>query len=307
MKASHYYIYEDEPVMEKAAGYCSSSPVESFDWVSEDDAVLAMQAIEDEFNIEIPDELLDEVFSDEIKVAEFIEKIAKLSTQREKSQAKQYRVRNKAKIQMAAKKRARRIKSGVQRPRKRVGSASGGYTFMEQPRNIKGVKTSTSSNTNISSAQSFDPNKNVSSTAKTYHLNKVAEKRLMALGLENHYKHSHSKRAALDMAKRDMPQYMNSLRSGIEFEGGDPVLAEKVVLNNLSRDIRYYEKMASLVGDAVENPENPIAGKLGYPNKPPTGAQTKLKKPKPVSMPQIKSALTHNSLPQNKVNTKPKF
>lgn len=307
MKASNYYIYDDDPVLEKVAEYCSSHPVENFDWVSEDDALLAMEAVEDEFNIDIPDSLLDEVFSDEIKVADFIEKIARISTQREKSQAKQYRMRNKAKIQLAAQKRKRAIQAGSHRVKKRVGSAAGGYSFVEQPREIKGVNTSSASNTHLKSKHNFDPNKNTSSTAKTYHLSKVAEKRLMALGLENHYRHSHNKRAALDMARRDMAYYRRQLKTGIELEGGDPVMAEKIALSKLSHDINHYEKLANMVGDPVKNYENPIAGKLGYPSVPPKGQQAKIKKPEPVKMPKIKSALTHNSLPQNKVNTKPKF
>ncbi len=307
MKASTYYIYEDEPMLEKVAEYCNSYPVEDFDWVSEDDAVLAMQSLEDEFDIEMPDELLEEVFSDEIKVAEFLEKVAKLSTQREKSRAKQYRLRNKAKIQLAAQKRKRAIQAGSHRVKKRVGTAAGGYSFVEQPQQQKQVKPTSASATHLKSKHNFDPNKNVSSTAKTYHLSKVAEKRLLALGLENHYRHAHNKRAAMEMAKRDMTYYRAQLREGIRFEGGDPVMAEKIALSKLANDINHYQKLAMIVGDPVENHQNPIAGKLGYPSKPPKGNQAKIEKPKNLSPPKVKSALTHNSLPQNKVNTKPKF
>lgn len=306
MKASHYYIHEGDPVMEKIAEHCESFPVEDFEWISEDDALLAMDDIEDIIDKDIPDDLLEAVFEGEIKVAEFIEKIAKLSTQKEKSRAKRYRLANKAKIQMAARKRKRKIESGAHRVKKRIGNAAGGYSFVEQPQKMRASSASKTHMSN-SSPHSFDPNRNISMTAQTYHLSKVAEKRLMALGLESHYKHAQNKRAALDMARRNMPEYVRALKEGISYEGGDPAVAEKIALQNLSRDFQYYEKIANVVGEPVTNHENPLAGKLGYPEKPPKGNQVKIKKPDSPKMPKIKSALTHNSLPQNKVNTKPKF
>ena len=98
-------------------------------------------------------DILDE-FEEQIKVAaefftvdelvEFIEseqelltKEAKLTTPEQRAKMKQYRQKNKAKLSMKAKRRKQKEQQGAKRKKKRIGTAAGGYTFVEQGAPVK--------------------------------------------------------------------------------------------------------------------------------------------------------------------------
>ena len=320
MKASEYHLWEDDPVLDKVAEYAYSTPMsdDSFDevdWVSEDDRLLCIDAIEDEFECEFSDEELASMFDGDMKMAELsikariFEKVARISTAKEKAQAKQYRMQNKAKIQRASNIRKAKIQSGAHRVRKRVGSAAGGFSFVQAPPSSGGGNSGSSSvhkSVSMSTGTNYSPMANTSSTAKRTSLIKQAEKRLLALGMENEYKRSFNKRAALEMARNNLPQYMEELRVGMEYEyDGDWDLARKHAIDKMSEDTQYYTKLAFMsAGEPITNPENPIAGKMGFPPKPSTRSQVKIKKPNVPEPPKIKASNNPANLPSGKVNAK---
>lgn len=215
-------------------------------WADEDDLILCLDEIEEECGFELSDAQLMSIFEGQMKVAELNEicigmsKEAKISTQKERAAAREYRLRNKATLARKAKKRAKLTKAGLHRPKQRAGTASGGYIFIQ--RSDVGPKVNSSASTATGGSAglrqyNFNPTKNTATTLTHSTLQKVAN-----------------------------------------------------------------------AGEPIENNENPIAGKMGYPSPPRRGSQLKPPKPgDPKPLPKIKSALTHNSLPQNKINRKPAF
>lgn len=74
------------------------------------------------------DEIIEFIKSEE----ESLIKEARLSTPAEKAKMRQYRQKNKAQLAMKAKRRSREQKQGVRRKKKRIGTAAGGYSFIDE-------------------------------------------------------------------------------------------------------------------------------------------------------------------------------
>lgn len=302
MKATLYHNSQGNELLDKIASYTMSYPasgetVADLDWADDDSDVLCLNDIEEDFGFDFTDDQLEAIFDGQVKVAELcdieMQKQAKITSQRDRARMRMYRMRNKAKLKRKQKIRKRKIQAGSHRRKKRIGTAAGGYSFIEQGSGNmpSGSRGSSVKMTSVpSSGTDFNPNKNTHSTSRPKGLDKVAEKRILALGMEAYVKNSFDKRAALEMARSDM----NTLRA----------------VTQEAQDMGYsYEesvKIAMAVGEQIRNPENPISGKLGYPPKPPKQKQLKIEKPK-TPKPKLDSAKTKNTIPDNKVNTKPKF
>lgn len=68
-----------------------------------------------------------------LEVSECVSKMAKeakISTPEERARARRYRQKNKAELARKSKIRRQKIKSGLKRKRKRIGTAAGGYQFV---------------------------------------------------------------------------------------------------------------------------------------------------------------------------------
>lgn len=79
---------------------------------------------------------LNRIFDGEMTALEVSEcvsnmaKEAKISTPEERARARRYRQKNKAELARKSKIRRQKIKSGLKRKRKRIGTAAGGYQFV---------------------------------------------------------------------------------------------------------------------------------------------------------------------------------
>lgn len=301
MKATLYHNSQGNELLDKVASYTRSYPasgesVSELDWIEEDADIMCLNDIEEDFGFDFTDAQLEAIFDGQVKVAELcdieMQKQAKITSQRDRARMRMYRMRNKAKLKRKRKIRQRKIQAGSHRTKKRIGTAAGGYSFIEQgsgmPSSSRGATVKMTSVP--SSGTDFNPNKNPYSTSRPKGLDKVAEKRMLALGMEAYAKHSFDKKAALEMARKDM----STLRA----------------VTSEAQDMGYsYEeaiKIAMAVGEQIRNPQNPISGKLGYPPQPPKKKQLKIEKPK-IKKPKLESSKTKGTIPDNKVNTTPKF
>lgn len=280
MKASNYHAIDSNPICDFISEYTNDFPVlhekiAELSWCSDDDMILCLNDMEEEFNILFSPEQLEKMFDGEMKLASLfdgeLEKTARLSTAKEKAQSRQYRMRNKAALARKAKIRSMKTKAGIHKVKQRVGTAAGGYSFVQKPGG--GLQTasqgSVSHATSGGSGHNFNPNAHVSSKQEITTLRKLA----MAQLFEKHMKYAGNRLQAYRAAEAEYNRMHKEAQIG--------------------------------VGEEIENKENPIAGKLGFPTPPP--GRKKVKTPTVAKPPKMKSALTHGSLPQNKVNREPKF
>lgn len=152
--------------MEKLSGYTGfypemESPLAELDWISEDDEILFYQDLEESSEVDLTDELLDKSFGGELKLSQFLavlpmmEKQAAITTQADRARMRTYRLTHKTQLQRKAKIRKMKQRSGMQRKKQRVGSAAGGFSFIETPSSGPKIKTSVSSTSDTTSRVSL--------------------------------------------------------------------------------------------------------------------------------------------------------
>lgn len=158
----------------------SNSTVEEIDWFDEDEDILFLIGMEEDYGLDI-DELKKEAFlAGEISIANLLTddallKEARISTPEEKAKKRIYSLQHAIQIKRKAKKRRRQIKQGLIRPSQRLGSAASGYTFIPSAGGSAGNHSEAhfqnSGPTNIN----FDPHKSPNaSVLDTSHLKKFA-------------------------------------------------------------------------------------------------------------------------------------
>lgn len=133
MRASHYH--RDEAPLTKEASMEKTAYI-ALPWSTEEQAIACLVELEKEANMCFRDDELDRIFEGRWSTGDILstlEKHAKLSTPEEKERARRYRQQNKAEIARRSKIRRQKIRSGVQRKRRRTGSAEGGYQFVADP------------------------------------------------------------------------------------------------------------------------------------------------------------------------------
>ena len=279
MKSSFYHTQNEDQFLDFISEYtaeypCDFEKIAELSFEDEDDLILCLNDMEENFDFDFSDNDLEKIFEGEMKCANLhdidMEKTARITTGQERAKMRQYRLKNKATLARKARKRKRQLDMGLRRQKSRVGTAAGGYSFIDKGgTKLKGQSSHpTHVGTKPMSVADFNPVQNPSGYGEhVTHLKKFAMPQL----LEHHKKYARSIYQAYQLAEADFN--------------------------------RNIEKWAMLVGEEMPNTENPIAGKLGYPT-PPKG-RTKPPAPQKPQLPKVKSALTHNSLPQNKVNTRP--
>lgn len=188
MRASFYIddTLEDAAICKIAEFYASSYPisnstVEEINWYEEDDDVLFLVAMEEDYDLELSDDKKDAFLAGEISIANLLTadgltKEARISSPEEKAKKRIYALQHAMQIKRKAKKRRRQIKQGLIRPNKRIGTAASGYTF------IPSAGASAGNHAQVGGFQhtgqtdlNFDPHKAPEmSVLNTSHLNKVA-------------------------------------------------------------------------------------------------------------------------------------
>lgn len=148
MKASFYHEIDD-PITYLLSKYTETIPIKTasladLDWI--DDPILFTEELEDISGFEFDNNQLESFFDGTMKVAEMVDlftmkKIAKITSQSDRARMRSYRMKNKAELARKAKIRRRKTKQGVHRVKKRIGTAAGGYSFIEKPTNSTGAKT----------------------------------------------------------------------------------------------------------------------------------------------------------------------
>lgn len=271
MKASFYNTYE-HPVVDKIASYCGYYPDEEealsdIDWHNEDDLLLCYDEIEENYGLDLSGEF-ETALDGEMKVANLIElvesmeKSAKRTSMRDRQRMREYRLKNKAKLKQKAAIRKMKIQSGAHRVKRRIGTAEGGYTFIDDGSRVPSPATSRSGGRGPSGDWNFTPDLQTNSKTKQTTLAKVA---FVKQSMIDYIKSGFGRTEALERAESD-----------------------------------WLSKTATV--EAVENHQNPIAGKQGFPTPP---KPPKIEKPKPPKPPKIKSSLNNQSLPSGKVNSNP--
>lgn len=142
MRASFYVddTLEDAGISKIAEFYASSIPtsnstVEDVDWHEDDDDILFLIAMEEDYDLDFSDEKKDAFLAGEISIANLLtvdglNKEARISSPEEKAKKRIYALQHAMQIKRKAKKRRRQIKQGLLRPNKRIGTAASGYTFI---------------------------------------------------------------------------------------------------------------------------------------------------------------------------------
>lgn len=132
----------------------------------EDECLDFVAYIEDEADAEFPLDDIDSVIDG--TVHDFVLKVAAITSAKDRAKAKMYYQNNKAAVKRKARRRRRRQQMGVQRKRKRMGSAATGYSFIMDASGGPKIQTSNhTSSTSLSggSMPSFNPNKRIGSTS----------------------------------------------------------------------------------------------------------------------------------------------
>jgi len=96
-----------------------------------------------------------------------IDKLAKITSHQDRQRMRQYRRRNKAKLKRKSNRRKRKQDMGIKRKKKRLGTASGGYSFVYDGGSNKpkqGRSASSPSRGVSASGTSFNPAGNTRST-----------------------------------------------------------------------------------------------------------------------------------------------
>jgi hypothetical protein len=111
---------------------------------------------EEELFIEKLAEAIEEAreFFDEDDIECFL-KTGKISTPAQKAKQREYRTAHKAQIARKAKKRARMTRQGSHRKRKRIGTAAGGFTFVEVTSGVGPKHSKSSAPQKISNTPSY--------------------------------------------------------------------------------------------------------------------------------------------------------
>lgn len=143
MRASFYTddTMEDASISKIAEYYASSIPssshtVEDIDWYEEDDDILFLISMEEDYDLDLSDFKKEAFLAGEISIAnlmvgeDFLLKEARISSPEEKAKKRIYSIQHAIQIKRKAKKRRKQIKQGLIRPNKRIGTAASGYTFI---------------------------------------------------------------------------------------------------------------------------------------------------------------------------------
>jgi hypothetical protein len=116
----------DDDELDKEASECSPM-------------VYFLNEVEDAYGRDLPEELMLPLMTGELGLDALINhlddqsKVAKITTQQERTRMRAYRIANKEKLRRSAKRRRRELKTGRRIARKRLGTAAGGYSFMVAP------------------------------------------------------------------------------------------------------------------------------------------------------------------------------
>lgn len=158
----------------------SNSTVTEIDWFDEDEDILFLIGMEEDYDLDI-DELKKEAFlAGEISIANLLTgeellKEAQISTPEEKAKKRIYSLQHAIQIKRKAKKRRKQIKQGLIRPTQRLGSAASGYTFIPAAGGNAGNHSEASFQHTGHTDYNFDPHKAPNaSVLQTSGLNKFA-------------------------------------------------------------------------------------------------------------------------------------
>lgn len=180
MKASMYHqSWGDDPVLDKLAEYTETYPIEDtklaeLDWVCDDSDIDAFADIEEEIMRPFSEKALDAAFDGTLKVSHLVElcglmeKKAKITTAPERERMRRYYRKNKHKIKRKAKMRRLKERHGAHRRKKRLGTAAGGYQFVQTadrgPKVQSGKAPKYSTKKAPKSGQDFNPVKHPKAT-----------------------------------------------------------------------------------------------------------------------------------------------
>jgi len=148
----------------------SSAYFSMLPWPTEASAIACLVDIEKAAGFTFEPVELDAIFEARMSVDQMIEKIAERSTPAEKERARRYYQENKDEISRKRKLRQRKIQSGVQRKRKRIGSPGAGYQYIHSDEEEDG---SSQGGVRLGGNPNFDPNENPRSTEKKQDMKRV--------------------------------------------------------------------------------------------------------------------------------------
>lgn len=169
MRASHYHTDHEEGIDK-----ISETSFIHLPWPSEEAYIECLVGLEKDAMRCFRDDELDAMLDGKMTVSDVVNcfsdmvKESALSTPQERERMRAYREKNKGELARKAKIRRDKIKSGIHRKKKRIGSAGGGYSFVSGSSFGGGSGGGGSTPSRLSSVPEgdFNPNKNTSSTRR---------------------------------------------------------------------------------------------------------------------------------------------